>query len=724
MCRAKVGPQAQHALTIVDIHKPTIEAKAAFFHVKYAAEKNTPRGTDREKMTRLSDALTYVTVGGLALFDTPVRAEPALPPVTVLSVREKPADLPGLPGASPAVYELDLEHSEQPVTGMDQLLVEQGWVSSDANNSLGLSNGLNVRGFSVDLQGSSQLMGTRNFLNGHADIAWRFARDPATVARVQVLSGHDATLLGAGSPGGSLHYTTKSPTGTPFLRARTQLADHGARRLSLDGEWHAGPVQTRVVLTTLRGDRTAEGVSDSRDVLLLSNRLRAGPGVLRLDLENHISRLPFPFGTSYVNGRFWWDTPYVDTTRAKAHRHYMRQALYWEQPLNEDMTLKAHWQGVRSGRNETLLGAFDIRNTTQMRGYYRLIDEHNRQGDLGLSVNGDHTWGTTRHQWTLAWQQLDMRRDFSGPQNIGGYTLDLAQPVFPQDLDALTLSPRYAFERYHERGLSMGHVLSTGPWELRAGLRRAQMRFEGSSQPNQGLRTTTDAGKTSASISLRRHISATQQVWLSRTESFLPNRGRSSDGAFLPPSEGRQWESGWRWQTGRHHLAVSAYDLRQSKLPGRDPDDPDALRLIGSLRSQGVSVLAGLRAGHTDWQMALTHQRARVEDKVRATQGVWLVGVPDTYGALSARHALNPTTDISARLHWSASRPGNDRASFRTPGYGVLGVGVSHQLSRGTRLGLDIGNLFDRRYARGVNGADAVWQGPRRRLWLWIEVRP
>ncbi len=66
--------------------------------------------------------------------------------------------------------------------------------------------------------------------------------------------------------------------------------------------------------------------------------------------------------------------------------------------------------------------------------------------------------------------------------------------------------------------------------------------------------------------------------------------------------------------------------------------------------------------------------------------------------------------------------PGDDRATFRAPGYAVLNMGVSGRIDTATRWAVQVDNAADRRYVRALTGPDNVWQGERRRLRLWLET--
>ena len=628
-----------------------------------------------------------------------------------------------LPSAIGLISTIELNAVSPGLRQIDQAVVDSGFAVVNASNSLGLASGISVRGFSVTSQGSSSLQVGRNFLNGHADLVWRFSRDPVTLSQVQLISGSDATLLGAGSPAASILYTSKVPEGVESHKVGLALGSNSLKRLTGDVEWHWGPVQTRAVFAVQRDDKGVEGVADGRNVLLISIKIAVGKGAARLDLEYHQSTLPFPFGTAYAGGKFWYDQPYVDA-RAQANRQYSRHALYLEHPIGESAQASAYWQQGKSSRDERLVGFFDTLNATQLRGYYRTIDENNQQSDAGIKLTGKLRTGAVTHQWAATAQYLGLTRDFAGPQSIGGFTLDLTNPVFPADLSALTLAPRYAFERYVERGLALADTARWGGWEGRIGIRRSSYQLDASTSLGKPPDAVSTAEHTSTSFGLAKQITDTQRLWISNATSFLPNRGRFSGGAFLPPSESSQWELGLQYRKDRNSVSLAAFDLRQSNLPARDPSDPDALVLIGSNRSQGVEVRADFHTGALHWQAAATQMNARVEDRVSATQGGYLVGTPDAYGSLRVSTPLPGGLQAWASVQGAGSRPGDDKNSFSTPGYGVMSLGLQSNLSDGKSLrwGASVQNLADISYVRALTGADNVWQGPRRSLQVWVDL--
>ena len=655
-----------------------------------------------------------------------------LPEITVQAAPHSDGVTSGASAFAPARI-LDLETSESPAA-LNQQLIDQGWATWDAANSLGLAQGLQVRGFALSNQGVNQLQASRILLNGHTDIAWRFARDAATLESAQLLGGHDATLLGAGSPGGALLLTSKAPTGAPFFKTQFSAASDVGLRVALDGERHIGPLQLRGVLAIQHGGHTPEGVGNDREAALLSTRLPlSGGGHVQWDMETHRNRMPFPFGTAYAGGRFWLEQAYVDTDRARADRRSWRQAVYLERPLNQGLTLKAHAQAARSMRDETLVGFFDVKNARQLRGYLRQIDENHQQRDMGIQLDGRLVNGSWRNHWTLASLTHTQKRDFSGPQNYTGFMLDLENPKFPADISTIPLAPRFTFEHLRDSGVGLAWRADNGSWDWRLGMRASSLHIDASSHPTKPLAPVTRARPFTHALGLGRKLGPAGRIWVARTQSYQPNRGQFANGDWLPASSGTQWEAGWAWPerdapatAQRPRLAVTAFDIRRSNLAAADPSTPDAYILRGTQRSRGLELQAAFHTGPLRWDLSATALRACVTEPATADQGTHLPGIAGRFGSVRVQAPVHLGQDTRAtawaRVTASSSRPGDAKALFRAPGWVTLDVGLQgHQPgARSLRWGVQIHNLANRAYVRALTGPDNVWAGPPRQLQLWL----
>ena len=181
---------------------------------------------------------------------------------------------------------------------------------------------------------------------------------------------------------------------------------------------------------------------------------------------------------------------------------------------------------------------------------------------------------------------------------------------------------------------------------------------------------------------------------------------------------------GWALTTPTSQFSVAVFRLNQSNLPAKDPGDPDALILIGNNQSQGVELRGKTNALGLDLQANATALSARIKTPTNAAQGPYLTGTPDFYGSVQAAKSFalaSQPLQAFVRLQGAGSRPGDDKASFRAPGYGVVDVGLQSRASGSLQWGVQIDNIADRSYVRALTGADNVWQGPKRSLSFWLE---
>ena len=604
---------------------------------------------------------------------------------------------------------------------LEDLLQHAGLAAADGGSSFGLTNGFSIRGFAVNRQQGTNLTATRVLLNGHPDIAYRFVRDLSTVETIEVLGGFDATLAGAGAPGGTVQYISKRPRGTEFIELGSNLASDGLARLTLDAERHFGPLQVRAVVASQRGQRTAEGQPTDRDNLLLSSLLATPIGRFQLDLEHQNNRAPYVFGTLYSQGMFWYDRPYA-SPQSRAERRYDRAALDWNFEVGPNTGVRAWVQRAGVKRDETLVGFWDIKNATLLNGYYRELRAMAHQLDSGASLKHRFKTGSWSHELVTLVQRQTQELDFSGPQSISRFDINIASPVWPTDLTRLALRPRTLQERYIESGIAIADTVHiTSQLEARMGLRRSSVHIDTASN-TASASPTADVVHTTTSAALAWHFSAQSQAWLSRTESFEPVRGQMRLGGFLPAQTGTQWELGWKTQMQQHQWVLSAFDIRQSNLPGTDPADKDFLVPVGNVRASGLSVSAITRWLGLDWRANATHQVLRVDAVSSTDQGRLLPGTPQDLGSLRVSKAM-PSIGVTTWLQpfWVGKRPADGAGRLYAPGFVRWDVGANLQRSN-WYWNVAIENALDKRYVQAISAADTVWQGPRRRVTLGMRV--
>ena len=569
-------------------------------------------------------------------------------------------------------------------------------------------------------------LSVRLHYNGHPDLQRMFVRDLATVSRVEVLKGHYSILYGQGAPGATINYVGKRPTGSGTITASASLGNYSLQRYELDVDSGAlaEGVHGRLVALDQRSDTWQPHVSNDRRATLaaLSWAPAAGTSV-RLEAEWMRNHRPFSFGTVYVDGRVFFDHSYV-APAATSDRRYGRGGLYVEHRVASDWSLHASYSAGHVNRDETLAGFFTIASPATLSSYYRQLVDRYRQEDAGIELRGSVTTGALAHRVSLGWRQDEYRFDFQGPQNIGGYGIDIDSPDLESlDFGALPLSPRTSSEFNREHGVHFQDRIAIGQqWHVVAGVRQARLRIDAGTIG--ARRTVADRSHIATALGAVYEPQPSLALHVSYSESYEPNRGADRFGTFIEPRESRQWEAGARLADGHDlHVAASAFDITQSNLTMPDPLDRTALVAVGSVRSRGLELaMQATPMRPLVAAAALTWQRVRNVVKTSAVLGDELAGVPTRFGHWGLRWAAAEGTEAWANVVFVGRRPGDLQNSFGVPGYKRLDLGAAMKLGA-LELSAQVANALDRRYVEAITAADNVYQGDRRRLGVTARYR-
>ena len=667
-------------------------------------------------------SLIGMCYGKAVMAQTVTQADPSIVPSlspVVVTVPSQPASRSVLaaPLGAGQSWQFESEELRETVANsVDDFLSRRGIVNTDGSSSFGLAPSLGMRGFAVSAQAVPGLTASRLYLNGHADIAYRFVRDISTVESLEVMGGFDSTLLGVGAPGGTLQFFSKQARGKEATSLTLTAASDGLLRSTVDFEKHLGSLQIRAVVAAQAGQRTAEGAPTNRENYLLSFTLPSAYGEFKYDAERQANHAPFVFGTVYANGRFEFDKPYV-SPQSQALRIYERQALYWRKQLSPTTQLSASAQQAQVNRRETIVGFWDIKNATELNGYWRELDASAKQQDVDFRIDTVATLLGRKHTLTAAVQQHQQTLDFSGPQSISQFSINIANPVWPVDLSALSLTPRTLKETYKENGLALTDLVDLGSgFELRLGARRSAINITSAS--NTPLpKTAAQFGHTTYAGALAWQVSADYKIWLSSTTSFEPNRGQLSSGSFLLPKSGRQNEAGIAYanaSTGQRWSAT-VFDIRQTNLPKTDPLDKNFVVLAGSAQVKGLVLTTGFKYEGFVFEANATLQRGTSKDPSSPALGNLLVGQPEWLGGVRLERTVGATS-WWVNPHWRGQRPADAQGTLYAPAFIRWDAGLLHKLSNTSTLALQIDNVLDKRYVQAISADDNVWQGPRMRL--------
>jgi iron complex outermembrane receptor protein len=224
--------------------------------------------------------------------------------------------------------------------------------------------------------------------------------------------------------------------------------------------------------------------------------------------------------------------------------------------------------------------------------------------------------------------------------------------------------------------------------------------------------------------------------YFSYATSFQPDLGLSENGTELPPTTGKQYEGGVKYQPEHTNMLITAavYDLTQQNVGTPDPQNPNFTIAVGEIRSRGFELQGHSSLGHrvsmvasyayTDSKYSKSNATGIALDGIEEpTQGKYQYGVPLNLASLWMDYNLPPTVfrglGVSAGSRFVGASWGDSVNSFKVPG-ATLFDGALHYdfandsgLLHGARLQINVSNIGNRTYVASCYATDGCYYGAK-----------
>jgi iron complex outermembrane recepter protein len=611
-------------------------------------------------------------------------------------------------------------------------------------SAAGLSSAVKLRGFSL----------TRLQYDGVPDIDRYFARDLATVDRVEVLAGPAAVLFGVTSPGGVVNYVPKLPaftnTGAPKSEWDVTVGSNALVRTMLDSTGSVNAEKTwayRLVLAAQDG-HTAVGSLPTRRQQALGaltwaySQAPGAQGSITLDLQEQRNQTPFVFGTVITNGgdssapvqaaQVQYDQLYVLPGGGPTHRRYHSGGLRWEQALGASITLNAQYREAAVTRDETLLGFWTVDTPTELSGYYTAYHDSYRQHNLRVAADARFATGPLAHRASAGYAENKSKLLFTGVQSIADFALNVQQPDFSTvNVAALPTKRRFDNEAQRDASVWLADRISFGSsaaqlTHLTVGARRLRYAIDGD-RKGVGLLPLAAESGTSAHVGISTSLVQGMQTYAAWSTGIEPNRGKTRDGNFLPPLRSSQQEAGMNWQMNSFaqlHAAVYQVDLLNLRLT--DTQDRNASISAGHRRVKGVEASIETKAANWSLSANVSASRTAHISKTDSGRGDEFAGVPRATAGLTWGYDFAGVSGQPLRA-WATttavgSRFADAENTVRVAGYTRVDLGAEYAVAQGRTLSAGVRNLGNRRYVEAVTALDDVYQGPLRQVWVRFAV--
>ncbi|MFT3691359.1 TonB-dependent siderophore receptor [Paenirhodobacter sp.] len=547
--------------------------------------------------------------------------------------------------------------------------------------------------------------------------------DMATVDHVEILRGPSGLFTGSGEPAGAINMRLKQAQAEPAFRFSGEAGSWNNRRVEADvtGKLNdSGTLRGRFVAAYGDKDSWVDDVTNKSRVLYGTIAADLTPDTTATFSINHRAREMTPFNGlptaadgklldlshKTFTGADWnhFDNNVTDYIAELEHRfadggHAKLSVLY--STVDADF-LYGYAAGAAVG--DTVNG---------MRYLYRDYAEDALSLDAHISKPLD--WADSN-----VIVGIDHRRDNSTTLNgtgmiPGSFDLRNWNTAVPRP-DARFATREEA--DIHQTGLyGQWRIKPAANWTLIAGGRVSW--YEGevrSTSLSDGSVTTgkvSENGEFTPYLGAIFDIDATTSAYASYTEIFQPQSETDAAGGMLKPRTGRQYELGLKSEVlAGVNASAALFDLKDENRAVGDMDNPGSSLALGKAHMRGLELEASgsplpgweLTAGYTytDTDFERTEMASGAEfysprnmvqiwSKYRFQQPGW-----DRLQLGGGIKAFSGFKNVTRRA--------GTASPIEAPGYAVVDLMASYDLTESVTASLSVNNVFDKDYYERVGG--------------------
>ena len=552
--------------------------------------------------------------------------------------------------------------------------------------------------------------------------------DTSSIERIEVLKGPAASLYGRGDPGGLVNIVSKRPQDEAFSRLSFSAGSWDRYRSSLDVNTplnEDGSLLSRVNIAIEDNGSFRDHVGSQRRIVSPSLSWQLSPDTrLMLDAEFSRTESVFDRGIPAVNGQLgsvkrstFMGEPNDDDIRNDnqtldlALEHYLSDT--WKLRLANHYT-----QGTLNGDSsepQALVG-------TTLTRFYRQRDFEWNDTITQAELHGDFEFAGWQHQMLIGLEYENYRNSQKYPQSatLLSYGLDIYNPVYGQPKPALTRANDF-HERTESYALNLqDQIAFTDRLRGLVGVRLERIE---QTALNRTTRVSNRQEKDVATprLGLLYQLTPAMGVFANASTSFKPNT-IGTQGQVYKPEKGLGYETGVKLDLldGRLGGTIALFQIDKENVITTDAAGDSVA--AGKARSQGLDMqLSGQLSDAVRIIGAYAYIDAEVtEGDAALPEGSDLLGIARHSGSLLGVYEFQNGalrgSDIGAAFNYVGERSGQAGSDFTLPSYSTVDLLAHYKASEDVTLGLNLNNLFDRKYYERAYNSVWVLPGEPRNL--------
>lgn len=636
---------------------------------------------------------------------------------------------------------------DQGVQSVSQALRYSASVLGETRLSMGRYDSVFIRGFG----GSGGSAGFVNMLDGlRLQRGVNFlvpAVEPWGLERVEVIRGPASVIFGQLKPGGLIEMVSKRPRDVAHGEVQLQFGSFERRQLAFD---IGGPVTPdKTILYRIVGLGRA---ADTQVDFTREERLYIAPSVTfqpnaatSLTLLTSFQRDPetgfygfipsvgtaLPNRNGKIRSSFFPGEPGYEGYS----RNHLTAGYAFEHRFDDVFSVR---QNVRysdlESRNRTVAAASLGADQRTLTRRVTASNEKARTFGIDNQLQADFRTGALSHKVLLGvdgyWS------DGTAFTGAGGtvQTLDAFNPVYGRTPFAVPAIPGTG-QVQQQYGVYIQDQIKLDRLSLVVGGRfdRAMARTRNMTN---GALTKQDDFANTGRVALMYNFDNGFAPYASYSTSFEPVPGTSFGGVAFKPTEGEQYEAGFKFQPlGMNaFLQAAVYQLTQTNVQVADLANPGFQIQTGEVRARGLEVEARATVfDNLDLVAAYTYTDAEVTKSTGVDLGKRPVVVPRHMASLWAHYTfksgLLAGLGLGAGVRYVGKGAGDPGNTFFTDDYALVDAAISYDLGaanaamKGWKVQVNAQNLFDKEYVAGCYGTVQCSFGLRRTVLATLSYR-
>ena len=560
-----------------------------------------------------------------------------------------------------------------------------------------------------------------------------FPVDTWSVQRVDVLRGPASVLYGEGATGAVVNVIPKKPfEGEIENHLRLGYGSYDSQQQAFDsGGSLSDTLSYRLNLNRLRSNGWVDRGDSSSDFISAALRWQATDDLAFTLAHDYGDQRPQnDFGTPLINGRL------RDSLRNKNYnvrddqQHYNDQwtRLTTDWQINDAVSASNELYYLKARRRWQNAENYNFDTATQQlsrSGYFGIGHKQEQVGDRQTFTFKHSLFGLDSQTVTgVDYNRIRFQLDSNSPFNDvlrNGQPLDLYHPQPGYFESANPYRDQFDSTTRQMSVFAENRTQLSERWSLVTGVRRDYVHVDRNNLIDDSQSDKTLTGN---------NWKAGLVFALTPQTSFYGQVATSTDGIggliSLSPSQqqydlstARQTEVGMKqlfWDQ-RGEFTLAAYRIVKKKLLTDDPGNPTLKQQVGRQSSNGLEASLDLQLPHA-WQLQANAAivKAKYDDFSEVVDGQTLsyngnrpVDVPRRTANLWLNKNLSDDLKAGAGVRYVDARYADMANRNELPSYTVVDATLSWQALRNTSLGLQLNNLFDRRYAQSQYNEGQQW---------------